>query len=72
MSGEVFGKGGGQQAAYALGVEFLGSIELDFAGAGGDSGIPIVVDAPESPAAQSLRELARKIAARVGPDGAGA
>ncbi len=29
MSGEVFGKGGGQQAAYALGVEFLGSIELD-------------------------------------------
>ena len=74
MSGEVFGKGGGQQAAYALGVEFLGSIELDSqVRVGGDSGIPIVVDAPESPAAQSLRELARKIAARVslmtlGPD----
>ncbi len=74
MSGEVFGKGGGQKAAYALGVEYLGSVELDpRIRMGGDSGSPIVVEAPESAAAQAFRELARKIAARVslmaiGPD----
>lgn len=66
MSGDVFGKGGGQQAAYSLGVEYLGSVELDpRVRIGGDGGVPIVVEAPESAAAQSFRELARKIAARV-------
>ena len=66
MSGDIFGFGGGEDAARKLGVEFLGRIELDARiRAGGDSGIPIVMDAPNSPTALALRELARKIAARV-------
>lgn len=66
MSGEVFGSGGGEGAAKTLGVEFLGRVELDpQVRRGGDSGLPIVMAAPESAAAQSFRSLARKIAARI-------
>jgi ATP-binding protein involved in chromosome partitioning len=66
MSGEIFGAGGGDEAAQLMGVEFLGSVELDpEIRKGGDSGRPIVIEAPDSPAAQQLRTLARKIAARV-------
>ncbi|MBX3015487.1 MAG: Mrp/NBP35 family ATP-binding protein [Caldilineaceae bacterium] len=66
MSGEVFGSGGGEGAANTLGVEFLGRIELEpQVRRGGDSGLPIVVAAPESDAAQAFRALARRIAARV-------
>lgn len=66
MSGEIFGQGGGERAAELMDVEFLGRIELDpRVRSGGDSGEPIVVAAPDSPAAQSIRALARKIAARI-------
>lgn len=66
MTGEIFGSGGGEKAAKLMGVEFLGSVELDSRiRVGGDNGEPIVIAAPESAAAQSLRDLARKIAARI-------
>lgn len=66
MSGEIFGSGGGQKAAQLIGIEYLGSIELDpRVRSGGDTGKPIVVEAPDSAAAQSIRTLARKIAARI-------
>jgi ATP-binding protein involved in chromosome partitioning len=66
MSGEVFGRGGGEEAARLLEVEFLGSIDLDpRIRVGSDAGRPIVVDAPESEPAKSFRKLARKIASRV-------
>lgn len=66
MSGEIFGSGGGQRAAQLMGVEFLGSVELDSqVRSGGDSGEPIVIASPTSDAAKSIRSLARKIAARI-------
>jgi len=66
MAGEIFGSGGGEEAAQTMGMEFLGRVELDARiRVGGDSGQPIVIDAPESPAAESFRNLARKIAARL-------
>ncbi len=66
MSGDVFGSGGGEGAAKKLGVEFLGRVELDpRVRVGGDNGSPIVIAAPESAAAKSFRELARRIAARI-------
>ncbi len=66
MSGEVFGSGGGQRAAELIGTEYLGSVELDpLVRVGGDSGQPIVIAAPNSPAAESIRALARKLAARI-------
>jgi len=66
MAGEIFGSGGGEKAAQMMGVEFLGSIELDpRVRVGGDDGTPIVVSAPDSEAARSIRALAQKIAARI-------
>ena len=66
MSGEIFGSGGGQKAAQMMNVEYLGSVELDSrVRSGGDAGTPIVMSAPDSAAAQSIRALAQKIAARI-------
>lgn len=66
MAGEIFGSGGGEKAAQMMDVEFLGSIELDpRVRVGGDDGTPIVVSAPDSAAARSIRALAQKIAARI-------
>ncbi len=66
MSGEIFGRGGGEGAAKKLGIEFLGRVDLDPAvRVGGDEGQPIVVAAPQSAAAQSFRHLARLVAARI-------
>ncbi len=66
MSGEVFGTGGGQEAAKQMRLDFLGRIELDSRiREGGDSGRPIVIDAPESATAIAFRDLARVVAARI-------
>jgi ATP-binding protein involved in chromosome partitioning len=66
MSGEVFGTGGGKDAAKLMGVDYLASIELDpRIRMGGDSGRPIVIDAPDSPGAIAFRQLARVVAALI-------
>ena len=66
MSGEFFGEGGGQRLADARSVPFLGAVPLDpQVRIGGDDGRPIVVEAPDSPAAQVLIEIAQAVAARV-------
>jgi ATP-binding protein involved in chromosome partitioning len=66
MAGDIFGQGGGEEAARLIGAEFLGRVELDpRVRIGGDAGKPVVVEAPESTTAQSFRTLARKIAARI-------
>lgn len=63
---DIFSHGGGERAAARLGVPFLGAIALDPAiREGGDEGEPIVVRAPDSPQAQSFREVARNVAARL-------
>ena len=63
---EIFGHGGGKKTAEMLGVPFLGEVPLDpKVVVGGDSGEPIVVLDPASPAAAAFRELARQIAAQV-------
>lgn len=68
---EIFGSGGGQRVAArlteALGapVELLGQVPLDVAlREGGDAGVPIVLQDPDSPAAVALRAVADSLAAR--------
>ena len=62
----IFGRGGGQEAAEALSVPFLGSIPLDIATRqGSDEGEPVVVAFPDSPQAQVFREIAGKVAQQV-------
>ncbi len=60
---EIFGEGGGAQAAETLGVPLLGQVPLvPSLREGGDQGRPIVVSDPDSPAGIALREAARRVA----------
>ena len=68
---EVFGSGGGARVARTLSQRFgydvplLGEIPLDVRlREGGDTGRPVVEDAPETPAARVLTAVAREIAGR--------
>ena len=66
MSGEIFGTGGGQIVANSMGVEFLGSIELDpHVRIGGDAGRPIVWPSRKARRPRRSACLSRKIAARI-------
>ena len=68
---QVFGEGGGRQVAERLSravgadVPLLGQIPLDPAlVAAGDSGIPIVLSAPDAPAGKELRGVADSLSSR--------
>jgi ATP-binding protein involved in chromosome partitioning len=62
----IFGQGGGERVAQELGVEFLGEVPIDSRIVeGGDMGRPILVHAPDSPAAVVLREIAGRIARKL-------
>lgn len=59
----IFGRGGGQKEAERLETAFLGHIPLDGAvRKAGDSGKPIVIAEPDSPATDAFLDLARTIA----------
>nr|NLI50689.1 Mrp/NBP35 family ATP-binding protein [Propionibacterium sp.] len=68
---DVFGSGGGQQVSAALtlrvgyDVPVLAEVPLEPGlRAAGDEGMPLVVSAPDSPAARVFRDLAARLAAR--------
>jgi ATP-binding protein involved in chromosome partitioning len=68
---DLFGSGGGQAVADSLSrsvgapVPLLGQVPLDVGlREGGDSGVPVVLSHPESPAAVALRGVARTLARR--------
>ena len=49
-----------------MGIPFLGKVPIDTrVRQGGDEGTPIVVAAPEAPAAKAFDDLATKVAAQV-------
>jgi ATP-binding protein involved in chromosome partitioning len=63
---EIFGRAGGQRLALETGVELLGEVPLEVGvREGGDAGVPVVVADPHSPAAQALRKVAERVAAKV-------
>jgi ATP-binding protein involved in chromosome partitioning len=68
---ELFGSGGGAAVAQSLStltgatVPLLGQVPIDQRlREGGDTGVPIVTSAPESPAAMAIMKLADRLAAR--------
>ena len=66
MSGEFFGSGAGEDLANRYDVPYLGSVPLDAeVRKGGDSGHPIVVTHPDSPASTAFAEVTKSVAARV-------
>ena len=63
---EIFGRGGAERLAKEEGIELLGHIPLELAvRQGGDAGIPTVAQREPGPAAQALKEIAGKVAARL-------
>lgn len=59
---DIFGSGGGEREAEERGVPFLGRIPLDPAiREAEDECRPVVVHAPESPAAQAFQNIARNV-----------
>jgi ATP-binding protein involved in chromosome partitioning len=63
---DIFGEGGGERISQKLGTTLLARIPLDRAlRVGGDSGLPAVLGAPESPSGRALREAVAAIAAQV-------
>jgi len=63
---DLFGRGGGRRLAEQAGLPFLGEVPIDpKVRVGGDSGVPIVVSDPDSPAAQAFVAIAKDIAAKI-------
>jgi ATP-binding protein involved in chromosome partitioning len=63
---DIFGRGGGEQMATDLGVPFLGSIPIyQPIREGGDSGVPIMTSAPDSPAGRAFMAIAERTAAQL-------
>jgi ATP-binding protein involved in chromosome partitioning len=63
---DIFGKGGGEALATELNIPFLGRIPIyEPIRVGGDTGVPIVVGEPKSPAAQAFRAAAEQLAAHI-------
>jgi ATP-binding protein involved in chromosome partitioning len=63
---DIFGKGGGEALANEMNVPFLGRIPIyEPIRIGGDTGVPIVVGEPKSPAAESIRHAAERLASQL-------
>lgn len=63
---DIFGKGGGEKLAAEMNVPFLGAVPIyEPIRIGGDTGIPICVGEPKSPAAQAFRAAAHQLAVQL-------
>jgi len=63
---DIFGTGGGESMAASLSVPFLGRVPLyQPIREGGDSGVPLMIAEPQSPAARAITAAAERLAAQV-------
>jgi ATP-binding protein involved in chromosome partitioning len=63
---DIFGRGGGEQMAQQLGVAFIGRIPIyQPIREGGDSGVPLMMSEPHSPAARAFMAAAERVAAEI-------
>lgn len=61
---EIFGSGGGEQLAAALGVPFLGAVPLGMSvREAGDRGVPVAAAQPEAPEGRALIAMAEAVVA---------
>jgi ATP-binding protein involved in chromosome partitioning len=63
---DIFGRGGGEGLAKAMGVPFIGRIPIyEPIRRGGDAGMPLVLSEPDSPSAKALLSAAEQMAAQI-------
>jgi len=63
---DIFGRGGGEQLAAEMNVPFLGRVPIyQPIREGGDSGVPLMISEPDSPAARALMAVAERTAAQL-------
>ena len=63
---DIFGKGGGEKLATEMHVPYLGAIPIyEPIRIGGDTGVPICVGEPKSPASQAFRGAAHQVAVQL-------
>ena len=63
----VFGRGGGERTAAALGTRLLGAVPLiPEIREGGDRGIPVVIASPNGSAGSAFREVAKRVLESIG------
>jgi ATP-binding protein involved in chromosome partitioning len=63
---DIFGRGGGEEMAAALGIPFVGRIPIyQPIREGSDAGVPLMISEPESPAGRALMAVAERTAAQV-------
>jgi ATP-binding protein involved in chromosome partitioning len=63
---DIFGRGGGERMAGELGIPFIGRIPIyQPIREGSDSGVPLMISDPESPAARAFMAAAERTAAQV-------
>jgi ATP-binding protein involved in chromosome partitioning len=66
VESDIFGKGGGERLAQELSLPFLGRVPLyQPIRVGGDTGVPITIGEPQSPAAGAFRAAAQQLAAQL-------
>jgi len=66
VESDIFGKGGGELLAGELSIPFLGGIPIyEPIRVGGDTGVPIAIGEPQSPAALAFRSAAKQLAAQL-------
>jgi ATP-binding protein involved in chromosome partitioning len=64
MTGDVFGRGGGDRLATELEIPLLGRVRLDpLLRECGDAGEPLMLTAPDSESAGEIRQIAEQILA---------
>jgi len=63
---DIFGSGGGEQLAKELAAPFLGGIPIDpRVRIGGDKGVPIVYDIPDSVHSEIIYSIVKNLASQV-------
>jgi ATP-binding protein involved in chromosome partitioning len=69
----IFDSGGGEKAAAQMHIPFLGRVPIDLAiREGGDLGVPVVSGKPDSPQAEALVQLAKRVAGEISARSEGA
>jgi ATP-binding protein involved in chromosome partitioning len=66
LESDIFGRGGGERTASAMGIPFLGRIPIyEPIRRGGDSGQPLVIAEPDGPTTKAFMSAAEQLAAQV-------